>query len=84
MMRLFWSDGRLSWPLVIAVVLPSLSLVVLDFVWRIVVMPVELLLTYAVAIEAAIALLLILFSIRVRRRKGVTSRGDSSSMERSV
>jgi hypothetical protein len=58
MKRLFWSDGRLSWVFVIAVVFVTVSLVGLDLVWRTVVIPFDTLLVYAVIVNALAALVL--------------------------
>ena len=70
MTRLFWVDGRLSWPLVIAVVFVTASLLAVDFVWRMVVVPFDTLLIYAIMLDGAAAALLIGGYILVRRRRG--------------
>ena len=59
MIRLFWVDGRLSWPLVISVAFLTLSAVIIDFVWRSFVVPFETLLIYSVICEGVAIILLI-------------------------
>ena len=59
MTRLFWIDGRLSWPFVITVVFLTLSAVIIDFVWRSFVIPFETLLIYSVICEGAAVILLV-------------------------
>ena len=41
MMRLFWLEGRLSWPFVICVGYLTLSFLIVDFVWRRLVIPLR-------------------------------------------
>ena len=70
MRRVFWLDGRFSWPLVIAVAFASLSLVLIDYAWRVLILPFETLLLYAVAIDAVFALLMIaIYFVFLRRRR---------------
>lgn len=76
MKRLIWTDGRLSWPLVSGIVFSSSSLVALDFVWRIVVLPIEDLLIYAILIDGTAAMLLIGIYVLVRRRQEVSPMTD--------
>ena len=73
MMRLFWVDGRLSWPLVIALAYLSVSLIVADYVWRHVMMSFDTLLLYMIATDAVTAILLIGVYALCRRRwpKGI-------------
>jgi hypothetical protein len=59
MMRSFWVDGRLSWPLVISVAFLTLSAVIIDFVWRSFVVPFETLLIYSVICEGVAIILLL-------------------------
>ena len=59
MTRLFWVDGRLSWPLVVTVGFLTLSAVIIDFVWRSFVIPFETLLIYSVICEGAAVILLV-------------------------
>jgi len=67
MMRLVWRDGRFSWPFVVVVVYLTLSLLIVDFVWRRFVMPFETLLIYTVVGDSAVAILLIVACLRFRR-----------------
>ncbi len=76
MKRLLWIDGRLPWPLVVSVVFLSSSLVVVDFVWRVVVLPIEKLLLYAVLVDGAVTVLLIGSCAVIRRRRSVL-RGEN-------
>jgi hypothetical protein len=66
MMRLFWVDGRLSWLLVIFVVFLTLSLLILDFVWRSFDIAFETLLIYSVICEGAAVILLVLTYLQFR------------------
>jgi hypothetical protein len=73
MMRLFWLEGRLSWPFVIGVGYLTLSFLIVDFAWRRFVMPFETLLIYAVIGDAAVAIILVgvcsHFNRAIRRRR---------------
>lgn len=80
MIRLIWIDGRLPWPLVVAVAVVSLSPVAADFVWRVVVLPIEKLVLYAILVDGAVAMLLIGWWAAVRRRKAAL-RGRNPSTE---
>jgi hypothetical protein len=68
MMRLFWVDGRLSWPFVVAVVFVTTSALAADFVWRLVVIPFTNLVIYAAAADLVVAALLILVWMAARRK----------------
>ena len=71
MTRLLWVDGRLSWPLVIVVAYISASVIIVDFVWRIVVLPFDTLLLCVVTIGGSLFVLLgllMLLSARARRK----------------
>ena len=68
MKRLLCIDGRLPWPLVAAIVYLTLSAVVVDFVWRVYVVQFETLLLSAVAIDATVAIALIVLYYVFRRR----------------
>ena len=52
----FWNNGRLGWPLVIAVALLSLALLLADLAWRIFVVPAETLALLAGGVCIFIAL----------------------------
>ena len=67
MMRLLWRNGRLSWPLLIAVGYLTLSFLILDFVWRRFVMPFDTLLIYAALGDAAVAIILVSMCLHFRR-----------------
>ena len=58
MRRFCWINGRLGWPLVISIVFVTLSALVLDYVWRTVVIPADKLFIYAAAIELTVIVLL--------------------------
>ena len=68
MTRWIWIDGRLSWPLVASVALFTLSLIAIDLVWRVFVLPFELLLMFALALEVSLAGLLFVSTVLIRRR----------------
>ena len=55
MIRFIWSDGRLAWPLVFAIVLLTLSLLTIDLIWRTFRLPLESLLMLAALLELGLA-----------------------------
>ena len=57
-MRLIWRDGRLAWPLVLAIAYAAAALVVVDYFWRMVVMPFTMFALYAVMIAIVPPILL--------------------------
>jgi hypothetical protein len=59
MTRLVWVNGRFGWPLIMALVFLTISMVAADFVWRLLVIPFEKLAAYAIAIDALAAALVI-------------------------
>jgi hypothetical protein len=59
MTRLFWVDGRLAWPLVAIIAFLTVSLLILDYVWRVVTLQFETLLIYA-AIGNIVGLIVLL------------------------
>jgi hypothetical protein len=67
-LRFFWVDGRLGWPPVIAVVFVTVSALVLDYVWRMFVIPSDRLIMYAVIIEVMLAIALIFVHRALGRR----------------
>jgi hypothetical protein len=72
MIRLIWIDGRLSWSLIGAVIFITLSIIILDIVWRMAKMPFYTLLIYAAAIDLATAVVAILGArllLRGKRRQ---------------
>jgi hypothetical protein len=69
MKRLIWVDERLSWPFVIAVAYLSASLLILDYIWRIVVIPFDTLLIYATVADLGIATALIALYRALRGRR---------------
>jgi hypothetical protein len=68
MKRLFWVNGRLSWPLVVAIAYVSASAVILDYVWRVVVIQFDTLLLSAIVAVVAGTILLVLCSYVLRRQ----------------
>ena len=68
-MRHLWIDGRLSWPVVTAIVFVTVSALAFDFTWRAVTIPIGRLVAYALVIDAAAAALLIFcYYVFVRSR----------------
>lgn len=58
MRTIFWIDDRLAWPPVIAITYLAISLMVCDYIWRMVQMPFEtLILFFALGNVVAIALI---------------------------
>jgi hypothetical protein len=45
----FWTDGRLSWPVIAIMAYLTTSVVIADYLWRMVVIPFNSLLVYALA-----------------------------------
>ena len=68
LMRFCWVNGRLGWPLVISIVFVTLSALVLDYVWRTVIIPADKLFIYAAAIELTVMVLLVALWTFVRPR----------------
>jgi hypothetical protein len=59
MKQLLWIDGRLPWPLVVTVAFITVSLLCVDFIWRVVVLPIETLMLIAALVVSAAAIGLI-------------------------
>jgi hypothetical protein len=68
MTRIFWVDGRLAWPLVGVIAYLSVSLIVLDYAWRIVTMQFDTLLLYALAIAGPLFAVAVALILRLRGR----------------
>ena len=68
MMRLIWVDGRLAWPLVIAIVYVTFCVLGFDFAWRLIVLPIGRLVIYAAVLDLAVAALLISLWIAAGRK----------------
>ena len=56
MKRLLWVNGRLPWLLVASVVYLTVSALIVDYVWRVLVIQFDTLLLSAVVIDAAVAI----------------------------
>jgi hypothetical protein len=69
MKRWVWMNGRLSWPFVIALVYLSVSLLLLDYIWRVIVIPFDTLLIYATVAVLGIATTLIALYRALRGRR---------------
>jgi DMSO/TMAO reductase YedYZ heme-binding membrane subunit len=69
MIRLFWVDGRLSWPLVALVAYLSAGLVILDYAWRVIVVQFDTLLLYAFAIAGPLFIVSVAVMVRYRARR---------------
>ena len=74
MKRWFWRNGRLPWPLVFIVVYLSLSVLAVDYAWRVVKMPIETFMSYAIIVGTCLAGLAIALYFLLRRQSGRTSR----------
>jgi hypothetical protein len=57
--RLFYVEGKFSWALIIAIGYLSLSLLIADYVWRILVAPINMFVLSAIAIDTAVAITLV-------------------------
>jgi heme/copper-type cytochrome/quinol oxidase subunit 2 len=69
MIRLFWVDGRLSWPLVALIAYLSAALVILDYAWRVIVVQFDTLLLYAFAIAGPVFILSVALMLRYRAKR---------------
>jgi len=81
MKKYVWIDGRFSWYLVFILVYIDASILVTDYLWRIVTTPIETLLTFVLLGNVAVVLVIIvtlLFVRRYRSRSAVKSRGMSA------
>lgn len=65
MRRLIWVDGRLSWPLVVAMTYLSALVLLFDLSWRLVTIPFDALVVYAFAIAGLVA---VVIGLMIRRR----------------
>jgi hypothetical protein len=59
MKRFVWVDGRLAWPLVGGLLFIAQSLLVVDYIWRLLVLPFHRFVIYAISVDALTALVLI-------------------------
>jgi hypothetical protein len=64
---MFWIDGRLPWPLVATIGFLTLSTLILDFAWRIVIIQFETLLIFAAFGNLVGLGALLLICLRLRR-----------------
>jgi len=69
MKRLFWIDGRFSWWFIAVVAYVTVSLLALDYAWRVVSMSTDTLIVYAILIDGALAILLIGIFTAFRRSR---------------
>lgn len=70
MPRWLWTDGRLSWGVIAVVVFLTLSILAFDIAWRVVRLQFDTLAIWAVVIDAAAAVGVVLVArllIRARR-----------------
>ena len=69
-MRLLWVNGRLGWPFVIAMIFITVTVVMMDFAWRIALIPFASLAAYTVIADlAAAALLIVGYLVVLRPRR---------------
>ena len=71
MRRWLWTDGRLSWSVIAVVVFVTLSILAFDVAWRVFRLQFGTLAIYALAIDAAAAVGVVLVArllIRARRQ----------------
>ena len=52
-MKHIWINGRLSWAAIVALVYASVALIVLDYGWRLIELPIEELILYAAVLFVA-------------------------------
>jgi hypothetical protein len=74
MKPMFWIDGRLPWPLVATICFLTLSLLALDFAWRVITIQFETLLIFAVL--GNLVGLSVLLMVCLRLRRGVEARRE--------
>jgi hypothetical protein len=68
MIRLFWVDGRFSWALVVIVAYLSVVLLVVDYVWRVVVVEFDAFLLYALTIALSLFVLIVVLPLQCQKR----------------
>lgn len=69
MTGLLWKDGRLSWGVIGVVVFLTVSVIAFDLAWRAVKIPFEKLLIYAVIIDVAAAVVVVVVSRLIPRER---------------
>ena len=67
MIRLFWVDGRFSWTVVVIIAYLSTALLVVDYVWRVVVVEFDTFLLYA--LTTALSLFVLIIVLMQYRKK---------------
>jgi len=73
MRRPVWIDGRLAWPLVIAISYLSALVIIFDFSWRILVMPFFALVLAAAVFGVSGAILIAVLILRNKKAQRTTS-----------
>ena len=58
MPRWLWMGDRFGWPVIVALVFLTISVIAIDFVWRLLVIPFGRLVAYALALDGLAAVLL--------------------------
>ena len=74
--RLVWSNGSFAWPPVIALAHLAASLVVVDYIWRIVVMPFECVILLAVGIFVVPSAAFVTIGVRNRQKRRAPAPGS--------
>ena len=72
MIRLFWVDGRFSWTFVAIVAYLSAVLILMDYLWRVVVVEFDTFLLYTLVVAASLFALIVVLVLQYRKkvRKG--------------
>ena len=68
MIRLFWVDGRFSWAFVVIVAYLSAALIVIDYLWRVVVVEFDTFLLYALSVTVSLFALIVVLMLQYRKR----------------
>jgi hypothetical protein len=69
MRRWVWTNGRLAWPLVVAIVFLTATVLSFDLTWRLLVLPFSLLATGALLIYSLVLICVIAIGFRMGHRR---------------
>ena len=73
---MIWINGRLSWPLVLAIVYATLVTILTDAVWRLVQAPIELIAGSGLALLVAGLTIIVALDMRSKKRRTLQAGGS--------
>jgi hypothetical protein len=82
MLRLLWIDGRFAWPLVAIVAYLTLTLIFMDYAWRVLVIQFDTLLLYGLALAGSVFVLGVSITLRYRAPRTGKSLSEAASSVR--